>query len=141
MHERDLQRGRGTVYLPYALDRKYPNAASEWCWQYVFPANRFSRDPRTGRVQRHHVHPSSIEKAIREAGRAAGISKPVTAHVLRHAFATHMLEAGADIRTVQELLGHASVETTQIYTHVLNRGPHGIVTPRDRMHRRYRGAQ
>ncbi len=131
IHEQDLGKGYGAVYLPYALDRKYPNAARDWCWQYVFPARRLSNDPRSGAVRRHHVHESSVQKAVKEAVQLAGIDKPVNCHTFRHSFATHLLEAGYDIRTVQELLGHKSVKTTMIYTHVLNRGGLAVRSPLD----------
>ena len=130
-HEEDLAKGYGTVYLPYALERKYTNANREWIWQYVFPADRLSVDPRSGVVRRHHIHESSLQKAVRAAAQAAGIPKRVSPHTLRHSFATHLLEAGYDIRTVQELLGHKNVKTTMIYTHVINRGPYAVRSPLD----------
>ncbi len=132
VHKLDLAAGRGEVYLPYALSVKYPNAAREWGWQYVFAAAGLSVDPRSGAVRRHHVDESTVQKLVRRAGQRAGIVKPVSPHVLRHSFATHLLEAGYDIRTLQELLGHSDVSTTMIYTHVLNRGGRGVVSPLDR---------
>lgn len=132
LHEQDLAEGYGEVYLPYALDRKYPNAAGEWGWQYVFPSANRSVDPRSGVVRRHHVQDQAIQRAIRQAVRDAGIVKPATPHTLRHSFATHLLGSGYDIRTVQELLGHKDVATTMIYTHVLNRGGRGVTSPLDR---------
>lgn len=132
MHAADLARGRGAVYMPYALARKYPAAAREWCWQYVFPADRISIDPRSGRQGRHHIDPQVIQRAVRQAALDAGIPKPVSPHALRHSFATHLLESGYDIRTVQELLGHKDVSTTMIYTHVLNKGGRGATSPLDR---------
>ena len=131
LHDRDVAEGFGEVYLPYALDRKYPGAAREWGWQYVFPSRNRSVDPRSGAVRRHHVQDQAIQRAIRQAVRDAGIVKPATPHTLRHSFATHLLSNGYDIRTVQELLGHKDVSTTMIYTHVLNKGGRGVTSPLD----------
>lgn len=130
-YEAELEEGTAAVSLPGALAAKYPNAEREWGWRYVFPASRPSVDPRSGRELLHHASPSGLQKAVKRAARKAGIAKPVTPHVFRHSFATHLLERGADIRTVQELLGHKSVRTTMVYTHVLNRGGLGVVSPLD----------
>ncbi len=129
LHERDLRAGFGRVQLPDALARKYPNANRDWAWQWVFPASKICRDPRFGAPQRYHLHESVLQKAIHAAARAAGVTRPVGPHTLRHCFATHLLAAGYDIRTVQELLGHRDVKTTMIYTHVLNRGGRGVGEP------------
>jgi len=131
LYEDDLANGFGGVSLPYALAVKYPSAQYEWKWQYVFPSKNISRDPRSGKLKRHHVDPSGLQKAVRRASKTAQINKHVTPHTLRHCFATHLLEDGYDIRTVQDLLGHKYVTTTMIYTHVLNRGGLAVRSPLD----------
>ena len=131
IHDKDLEEGFGAVYLPYALSRKYPNAEKEWAWQYVFPAGNRSIDPRSEVIRRHHVDPSVINKSIKVAVRKLGITKKVSAHTFRHSFATHLLQRGTDIRTIQALLGHNDVETTMIYTHVLQQGGQGVTSPLD----------
>jgi len=136
LHEIDLREGFGEVHLPHALSRKYPRAAFEWGWQYVFPASRRSADPDDRVIRRHHLDESVPARALKQARRDAGIAKPVSAHVLRHSFATHLLQSGSDIRTVQELLGHSDVSTTMIYTHVMNKGARGVRSPLDRLEQR-----
>ncbi len=130
-HQQDLEQGFGTVWLPFALDRKYPNANRDWGWQFVFPSSRRILDSRTGIVCRYHLHESSIQKALKAAVRSTGIAKRIGCHTFRHSFATHLLQANYDIRTIQELLGHKDVKTTMIYTHVLNRGGSGVRSPLD----------
>jgi integron integrase len=133
MHEQDLSKGAGWVELPYALERKYPNAGRDWGWQWLFPASRpYFHEP-SGQRRRHHLHETVVQKAVKEAVRRAGLAKPATCHTFRHSFATHLLEDGYDIRTVQELLGHRDVSTTMIYTHVLNRGWGAVRSPADRL--------
>jgi integron integrase len=133
IHDADLAHGFGRVVLPFAVDRKYPNAASEWRWQFVFPAARICRDPRWGGPSRYHLHESVIQKAVARAARQAGMTKRVGPHTMRHSFATALLEDGYDIRTVQELLGHRDVRTTMTYLHVMNRGALGVKSPMDRL--------
>ncbi|MBW2166269.1 MAG: integron integrase [Deltaproteobacteria bacterium] len=131
IHENDLSKGYGEVYLPHALDRKYQNAGKEWTWQYVFPSTKLSRDPRKNIIRRHHMDPSSLDRAIKRAVKLANISKQISSHTFRHSFATHLLQTGTDIRTIQSLLGHNDVSTTMIYTHVLRQGGQGVKSPLD----------
>jgi integron integrase len=133
LHQQDLAQGFGRVFLPDALARKYPQADTEWGWQWVFPAAQLSIDPRCGLQRRHHLHESVLQRAVKEGARKAGLSPRVSCPTLRHSFATHLLEEGYDIRTIQELLGHRDVNTTMIYTHVLNRGGRGVHSPVDRL--------
>jgi integron integrase len=132
-HQHDLAQGFGRVFVPNALQRKYPHASREWGWQWVFPSSQISLDPRSGEHRRHHLHESVLQRAVKEAARNIGLTKPASCHTLRHSFATHLLEDGYDIRTIQELLGHQDVKTTMIYTHVLNRGGQGVYNPMDRL--------
>ena len=131
LHQLDLRAGSGRAQLPYALAVKYPNADREWCWQFVFPAAGLSKDPRSDAIRRHHLHETSMQRAMTEAVRRSGVAKPASCHTLRHSFATHLLESDHDIRTVQELLGHSDVATTMIYTHVMNRPGVGVRSPLD----------
>ena len=131
IHEQDLAQGYGEVYLPHGLNRKYPQAGKEWGWQYVFPSTKLSRDPRSGVMRRHHMDPSSLDRAVKRAKKLAGITKRITPHTFRHSFATHLLQTGTDIRTIQSLLGHNDVSTTMVYTHVLRQGGQGVKSPLD----------
>ena len=131
LHEHDLLQGYGEVYLPYALSRKYPHAAREWQWQYVFPSNRLSIDPRSNIKRRHHLDPSTVNKSIKTAVGKVGIHKRITAHTFRHSFATHLLQRGTDIRTIQALLGHKDISTTMVYTHIIEQGGYGVISPLD----------
>jgi integron integrase len=139
LHRSDRREGCGPVWLPHALARKYPRAGYEWCWQFVFPSSKRSLDPEGSVERRHHVHPDTIARAVKRAARTAGIVKPVSCHTLRHSFATHLLERAYDIRTVQELLGHADVSTTMIYTHVMNKGARAVRSPLDRLEQKRAG--
>ena len=135
LYEIDREQNTPGVELPFALERKYPNAGKEWGWQWIFPSNRLSTDPRTKIIRRHHIHPSALQKHLKRAAQRSGITKRVSAHILRHSFATHLIENGYDIRTVQDLLGHSSLKTTMIYTHVASKNKMGVKSPLDHLGR------
>jgi len=135
LYDQDVSDGNANVYMPNALAEKYPSASRSWDWQYAFPSSKLSKDPRGGAIRRHHINESNVQKAIRAAKNKAGLSKPTTPHTLRHSFATHLLEAGTNIRVVQKLLGHKDVKTTEIYTHVLQQQLHNVVSPLERLNK------